>query len=87
MYFFTNSKSYKSEITVYRKKGEDLVFDKNFSVWHPYKVGYGEYDEDNQKIYLGVIRICLNEGNFLGKWINGSSIINANFWIFINKIF
>lgn len=76
IYIFTNSHKYLSELTVYRDDGTDLIKEKIIYILHPYKVGFGTYDEENHKIYLGVIRTCLHEGNFLGDWINGSSVVD-----------
>lgn len=75
IYIFTNSHKYKSEMTVYRDDGFNLVKEKTIHILHPYKVGSGEYDEENQKIYLGVIRARLDEGGFLSNWINGFSVV------------
>ena len=87
VYFFTNSRNYKSEITVYKKENEKLVLDKKFWILHPYKVGYCEYDEENQRIYLAVLGIRFDEGGFLRDGVKGYSVINAGFWIVLNKLF
>ena len=76
IYIFTNSHKYLSELTVYRDNGTDLIKEKIIYILHPYKVGFGTYDEENHKIYLGVIRACLHEGDFLGDWIDGSSVVD-----------
>ena len=78
IYVFTNSHKYKSKMTVYRDNGKDLIKEKTIHILHPYKVGSGKYDEENQKIYLGVIRARLNEGGFLSDWINGYAVIDIN---------
>ena len=86
IYFFTNEGGYKSYLEIYRPQGTELELEEKIWILHPYKVGYGEYDEENNELYLGVIRTCFNEGCFLEDWIDGSSSVNINFWRKINSL-
>lgn len=79
IYIFTNSCEHISELTVYEDDGEHLKEKKKIVIAHPtYKVGYGMYDETNNKIYLGVIRKNFTEGDFGGEWISGNAVIDLN---------
>lgn len=76
---FTNSQEQISEITVYSDDGENLNQKEKIVISHSnYRVGYGEYDEKNQKIYLGVIRKRWDEGDFGGEWVDGETVIDLN---------
>ena len=86
IYFFTNDGGYKSYLEIYRPQGTELELEEKIWILHPYKVGYGEYDEENNQLYLGVIRTCFNEGCFLEDWIEGPSSVNINFWRKINSL-
>ena len=79
IYVFTNSQEHISEITVYSDDGENLNQKEKIVISHPnYRVGYGEYDEKNKKIYLGVIRKRWDEGDFGGEWVDGETVIDLN---------
>lgn len=79
IYFFTNSHEHASELTIYGDDGERLKEKKKIIISHPsYKVGYGLYDPNFNKIYLGVIRRNFTEGDFGGEWISGEAAIDLN---------
>ena len=79
IYFFTNPREHISKLTIYEDDGEQLKEKKQIVIAHPtYKVGYGMYDETNNKIYLGVIRKNFTEGDFGGEWISGNAVIDLN---------
>ena len=79
IYFFTNSHNHISELTIYEDDGENLKEKRKIIIIHPsYKVGYGLYDPNYNKIYLGVIRRNFTEGDFGGEWISGNAAIDIN---------
>lgn len=79
IYIFTNSRDHTSELTIYSDDGEQLKEKKKIIISHPsYKVGYGLYDPNYNKIYLGVIRRNFTEGDFGGEWISGETAIDLN---------
>lgn len=79
IYVFTNSHEHISELTIYSDDGETLTPKREIIISHPtYRVGYGEYDEINDRILLGVIRSNLTESNFGSEWVNGETIIDLN---------
>ena len=79
IYIFTNSQDHISKLAVYTDNGKDLNLSKTFIISHPtYKVGWGDYDEANHKLYLGVIQRYWTAGNYDGLWINGVTAIDVN---------
>lgn len=86
IYFFINDGGYKSYLKTYISNGTELELEEKIWIMHPYKVGYGKYDEETNQLYLGVIRTNFTEADFWGKWINGCSKINIDFWRKINNL-
>ena len=77
IYVFTRPTEHHSQIEVYEYDDSSYKPIDKVEVDHPYyKTAFGDYDEENKKVLLGVVGFSPNESNFFREYIIGIKYTN-----------